>query len=332
MLTFSELITAYLHQLENKPSWSRTNRVARPWIRTLTVAPTRDEILRRRAAFCVGDFQPGASAANKEVKLIRAACNWGVDEGHWPADQDPTARIKLFRVPKRRRFGKLAELRTILHGLDFLPADHAETRALFGVLLFTGCRPSEARRMRVESVTDFGTVGCWEKGRTKNGERQELPLPSCVMAWLREVKPSGPYYFSHNGETPLDESTVRKRWAQFREALRIRDLWTYDLRRTLATYLHTVRKESDSTIQAILNHYDGRALSHYVQHPFDFLAEVIQGYADWLLTVKEGPHAMPSTESLSLADRLHSAASGGRGLTDAAVCDDAPAGHAAPAR
>ena len=67
-------------------------------------------------------------------------------------------------------------------------------------------------------------------------------------------------------------------------------LWSYDLRRTIACYLSNELHADDKTIQAILNHYDGRALSHYVHKTFDSVTSVIQGYADWLWKLKREDH------------------------------------------
>lgn len=293
--TFLALIEGYLHSLEGKSGWSKTVYVAKEWILTRSEMPTSRIIKERMHAICAGDFQPNATKANKELALIRAACNWGTYEELWTGG-NPTKGIKKFRTPKRKRIGKLEELRTILRALDRVPDDACTSdkrdRALFGLMIVTGCRPCEARQALRTRIAPYGpNMGSWQKGTTKNGDPQDLPIPSQVMQWLAEVPICGPFYFSHTPGAPLDDSTVRKHWAQLRKRLQITGLWNYDLRRTLATYLQTELHQSDSTVQAILNHYDGRALAHYVHPPFDFLATVIQSYADWLwsLTIEHRP-------------------------------------------
>jgi hypothetical protein len=53
--------------------------------------------------------------------------------------------------------------------------------------------------------------------------------------------------------------------------LGITGLWTYDLRRTLATSMSNELGYDDSTIRAILNHNDTSALGHYRFKSFDSL-------------------------------------------------------------
>lgn len=289
MQMFPDLIRAYLTFLEGRASWPVMQRVAKPWVLTLDRTPTRTEILARMGALCTGHFQPNATKANKELKLIRAACNWGRYHECWPHG-NPTDGIRLFQTPRRTRIARLEELSRILRAFDRAQGRVAQRdRTLFAVQLFTGCRPSEARRMGPASIRPYGTMGCWTKGRTKNGQSQELPLPRQVMVWLQELPQTGTYYFSRNGLAPLHEATVRHHWTHFCRSLGVIGVWNYDLRRTLAHYLRKILKQDDGMIQSILNHYDGRALAHYLHADFDDVAAVIQGYADWLLTLPTGP-------------------------------------------
>ncbi len=38
----------------------------------------------------------------------------------------------------------------------------------------------------------------------------------------------------------------------------------------------------DLTIKALLNHYDGRPVAIYPRLDVEYLAKILQGYADWL--------------------------------------------------
>ncbi len=67
--------------------------------------------------------------------------------------------------------------------------------------------------------------------------------------------------------------------------LGLQNLRLLDYRRTLATYLYRVMKVDDLTAKAVLNHYDSRPVAIYTRLDHDFLAEIIQGYADWVYTV-----------------------------------------------
>ena len=299
--SFSVLIKAYLAHLEGRSGHRRSVRVASQWITRLIETPAREELIARHTSKGHGHFQSGAAQANKELALVRAACRWGLYYGCWTGG-DPTAGIRKWKTPKRKRIGKLDELRTLLHFFD-----RAETpveirdRALFGMQLFTGCRTGEARTARIDAITPYGTMGAWNKGKTKTGEDQELPLPSQAMAWIdawKEIRPldhPSPYLFAGQAfQEPLTEDGVRLRWSIIRTRLNIHGLWTYDLRRTLACYLSNELRYDDHTIRAILNHYDGTALGRYSFKSFDALTKPIQHYADWLWALKGENHEEPA--------------------------------------
>jgi len=192
-------------------------------------------------------------------------------------------------------------------------------RAFFGICLLTGCRPSEFRLARLGSITPYGEMGCWKKGPLKNGEDGvEIPVPKQAMQWLtmwlrvRDMHcnaPENPYIFP--GYTPrgfLCDDALRKEWRKLRAELGISGLWNYDLRRTLASYLSNELNVPDKKIQAILNHYDGRALSHYCHVSFDALVPIVQQYADWLWQLKPADDAqttMPFLKQISNSPNLN---------------------------
>lgn len=292
-LTFPALMHGYLAHLTGRAGHSRSVRVASQWIAHLETAPTREDLLARHTAKGHGHFQHGAAQANKELALVRAACRWGLYYGRWNGG-DPTAGIRKWKTPKRKRIGKFEELRTLLHFFDRAESPiEIRDRALFGLQLFTGCRTGEARTARIDAIIPYGTMGSWNKGKTKTGEDQELPLPSQAMAWIdawKIIRPLGhpsPYLFvGQSFCEPLTDDGVRLRWSIIRTRLNIHGLWTYDLRRTLACYLSNELHYDDHTVRAILNHYDGTALGRYSFKSFDSLTGPIQHYADWLWALK----------------------------------------------
>ena len=113
MLTFPALVAAYLDSIKVKPSHGRLVRIARQWVLTLPTVPTRAQLLMRQRELCAGHFKPNATKANKELALVRTACRWGQYEGVWTAG-DPTAGIRKFKTPKRKRIGVHQELRSLL--------------------------------------------------------------------------------------------------------------------------------------------------------------------------------------------------------------------------
>ena len=188
--------------------------------------------------------------------------------------------------------------------LDFFSFARTNTdlrnRALYGIALLTGCRPSEVRTAQLGSIRPYGAGGAWNKGETKTGEEQDIPLPTQAMQWVQawlEVRNSqdryrcSPWIFPGlDPHEPLSDEGMRRAWESIRTELRLEGLWNYDLRRTLASYLSNELDVSDKKIQAILNHYDGRALSHYCHVSFDATATTLQAYADWLFTLQRKDH------------------------------------------
>lgn len=296
-MTYFELMAAYLESLKDKATYDRSFRVASQWILHQQETPTRQQLIARMLEKGKGDYQPGCQQANKELAIQRAAFRWGLYHDKWHGG-DPTVGIKKFKTKKRKRIAKFLEVRALLDFFEFATSEtDIRNRALYGVALLTGCRPSEIRSAKVGSITSYGSGGAWNKGQTKTGEDQELPLPTQAMVWLQawmQVRNEqdrylrSPWIFPGlDPREPLSDEGMRRGWEIIREELRLDGLWNYDLRRTLASYLSNELGHPDKQIQAILNHYDGRALSHYCHVSFDALVPVIQGYADWLFGLQK---------------------------------------------
>ena len=290
--SFADLLAGYLDTLTGRASHSRMCMVAREWISRCTTTPTRAQILERHTAKGHGHFQRGASQANTELALMRAAFRWGLYQERWMGG-DPTAGIKKWKTPKRKRVSKFEEIKMLLQYFERATTEtEIRDRAVYGLMLFTGCRPSEARCAPLAAITSYGNMGCWIKGKTKTGENQELPLPRQLMPWIaawKAIRPvsSNPYLFPGQAyEQALGRAMVRVRWQELRVMLGITGLWTYDLRRTLACHTSNELHFDDGTIRAILNHFDGSALGHYRFKSFDSLTGPIQQYADWLCALK----------------------------------------------
>jgi DNA-binding CsgD family transcriptional regulator/integrase len=288
--TPADLVRAYLElHLKDKPSYQRQVYIARPWLLTLTMTPTRTEVRERMHV-----RRDTPSQANTEFRLLRAAIRWGLYHECWEGD-DPTVGVKKFKQRKRKRVTKHDEIRKIL---DYFA--HARTeieirdRALFGLDLFTGSRPGEARTAKLTGITPYGTMGCWNKGTTKNGEDYEVPVPAQYMPWLeawKDIRPSArpsPYLFpGQDFEQPLSPDQIVRRWHDLRLIIGIPGLWNYDLRRSLATHMSNELDYSDAKIDAILGHEKTTSLGHYLHVSFDAMTEPIQHYADWLCGLRD---------------------------------------------
>jgi integrase len=294
--TLPQLIRAYLDSLKGRACYRTKVHTASEWMLHLSAMPTRKEILARHLEKGKGHYQPGSCQANMELGLLRAACRWGIYQEVWNCG-DPTIGIKKWKRPKRVRTGKYDELRKLLLHFDEAKTElEIRDRALFGLMLFTGCRPSEARRCKLDAITPYGEMGSWVKGVTKTGQPQELPLPTQLMPWLaawyaiRTTERPNVYLFpGQDFEKPISSELVRYRWSALRKVLDITGLWNYDIRRTLVCILsnNKIVKQEDSTVMAIINHADTTAMGHYRFKDFDSLTHPIQVYADWLWSLKQ---------------------------------------------
>jgi integrase len=305
LTTYAALMTAYLESLKDKAAYDRSFRVASQWILHQQETPTRQQLIARMLEKGKGDYQPGCQQANKELAIQRAAFRWGLYHDKWHGG-DPTVGIKKFKTKKRKRIAKFLEIRALLDFFEFAQSEtDIRNRALYGVALLTGCRPSEVRTARLGSIVPYGNGGAWNKGQTKTGEEQEIPLPSQAMRWVEdwlavratnERYKQSPWIFpGQDPREPIGEDATRKGWQEIRDGLRLNGLWNYDLRRTLASYMSNELGQSDIRVQAILNHSDGRALSHYCHVSFDAMVGILQGYADWLFNLKGEKDHVPTT-------------------------------------
>src|SRR6185295_4124613 len=240
--TVADLILGYLEQhLKGRASYRVQGYVAAQWLLTLTATPTRAQIRERHKAKGHGDYQPGAAGANTEFMLLRAAIRWGLYHECWDGD-DPTVGVKKWKTKKRKHVTKREEIKKLLAHFEGAETPLAiRDRALFGLMLFTGCRPGEARKALLHSITPYGNMGCWKKGTTKNGEEYEVPVPSQCMHWIADWKASrpsarpNPYLFpGQEFDQPLTEHMLVHLWRDLRLVVGLPGLWNYDLRRSLA--------------------------------------------------------------------------------------------------
>jgi integrase len=182
---FPDLIRAYLDEhLKGKPSYANQLNVAKRWLLTLLIMPTRQQIRERHRLTGHGHFEKGSSQANAELKLLRAAIRWGLDNECWDG-HDPTLGVKKWKTARRDEVLKREDLKSLLRYFEEATTELAiRNRALFGLMLFTGCRPGEARKALLTSIQPYGAMGLWQKGVTKNHKKYQVPVPTQYLPWL----------------------------------------------------------------------------------------------------------------------------------------------------
>lgn len=289
-MNFVELRESYFDSLRRKPSWRNTINISRAWVSTLTDAPTRRDILARQEAVCDGNYRAGAAKANKELGILRAMFNWGTYRECWSGG-NPTQGIRRIRTAGRERIATQPELARLRTALDApLPAHDQQYAVLLMVLLVTGCRPSEGRMMRWDHLRPSSDgMMRWQKGTTKNGRPQELPLPRQVVERLLALPRQGAYCFTAYGPHPLSDTAVRSVWDALCASQQVHGLWLYDLRRTACTMLVQACGVDILTAKAVLNHHEGSVMGqHYFRPTWEHLSAVMQRYADWLWSLGDG--------------------------------------------
>jgi integrase len=199
-----------------------------------------------------------------------------MNDGTWTA-ANPALGIRRHKTYSRERVMDHRELAALLNGLPML---NQKYQAWFTCRLLVPCRIKELCQMRRDDVSPYGK---WTKRTTKNGRPHTVHVPQQALERLQSLPDEGPYFFMGQYGHPLTEGAVRKIWTRWRAELGLQDLWLLDYRRTLATYLYRVMKVDDLTAKAILNHYDSRPVAIYTRLDYEYLATIIQGYADWIM-------------------------------------------------
>jgi integrase len=230
------------------------------------------------------DMKDTPTQANHAVKLIKQAYNWALDteddngQPYWRGD-NPARGIKTYRTYSRIRVLTDAELSRLLPSLGLA---HWKLSAFVTILLCTGCRMTEARKMRWEHV-DLAQRR-WLKARTKNGLAQYVPLPQQAVEVLSALPNEGPYVFMGSNAREWSRPAAEKAWGKHRVSIGLQDVCLHDFRRTVATRLYEAERD-ELIVKACLNHYDARPLAVYVRLNFDRLARSLQANADriWAL-------------------------------------------------
>jgi integrase len=235
------------------------------------------------------------SQCAKGIGLVSQAYTWAKNEIMPGATSvlydgiNPAEGIESPAMLSRERILTHAEISRLLTGIESLPLKY---RTFFLCRLIVPCRITELCNMRREDV-DLAN-GKWIKRVTKNGRPQQTHIPS-QAAWLLRAMPNeGKYFFMGYGDRPIQTKSVRKQWNAFRQALDCQDVQLLDFRRTLSSYLYSQVKADDLTAKAILNHYDGRPVAIYTRLNYEYLAGIVQAYADWICGTKEDSHAYQS--------------------------------------
>lgn len=306
MVTFGQLARAYLDtHLKGRPSYPRYNQIYRAFFDgTWSERPA--DFVSRLDVVCLQQSAGARTQIRKAVAFVQQTYSWAsrtvnpaTRQLYWNGG-NPAANLKMPRDKRRERMASLDELRRILLALPTLYPPHA---AFIAVRLTAPCRIKELCETEPKHWTRNVTMaGCpggaiWHKPITKNGTDHTIYVAPQAMAFLNQLQWSRPYLFQGAYGHHWSENGVGKMWRELMAELGIDGLQLLDLRRTLASYLYKLykRKEVDDlTIKAVLNHYDGRPVAIYTKLDIEYLAGILQGYADWLWNLPNDPTLAPT--------------------------------------
>ena len=218
------------------------------------------ELIHRKAS------ERTPTTANRIIATLRRCLNLAVRWG-W-IDRNPARGVELNCENQRDRFLNADELDRLLNALDRHPQqDSADAIKL---MLFTGCRRSEALSAKWEQFDENLKVWTKPASGTKQRRRHRVPISKSVAALLRVRKSrlegvDTPYVFPSRTGTALKE--VRRTWARVLKEAEIEGFRLHDLRHTFAS-LAVSNGNSLPVIGASLGHTQTQTTARYA-HLYD---------------------------------------------------------------
>ncbi len=211
----------------------------------------------------------GHTTANRWLASVRACFGAAVREGLITGN--PADGVKPYREndPRQRVLtdDELAKLRKAVTKLE-----DPEERVLMTVLMDTGCRVSEALRMRWADL-DLPTA-VWTIPSPKAGRPQAMPLPLTAVNAIKGLGRRSEWVFP--GVDPANpRTTIRGLWTRLKVAAKLPPtLKTHDLRRTFG--LRVGRHAGILAASRLLRHSDTRVTSRvYVPLGVEELRSVV---------------------------------------------------------
>lgn len=272
--TFEHLAHEYLerHAKRHKKSWRKDadaierellpafgNRIAAD-IEPHEIATLLAKIRDRGAAIW----------ANRVLEIVRRIYSWGCEPGQAIVAKNPAGGLKKPAKENRAdRWLKAEEIAALWPVL----ADHGAAGDILALILVTGQRPGEARRMRgadIDLADGWWTVPAED---SKNGKAHAVALNAVAVDILRPLvqKAGNGWLFPQKGGAGAIAATFAT--LPMREILQVTGLVPFTphaLRATAATHMGSEPLSLPQTIIAkVLNHADMGITARYVRHSYD---------------------------------------------------------------
>lgn len=205
---------------------------------------TADALERLREAWLVRDVHKrakgsnvvgGQVAANRDLRLLRAAFNWAIRVGYverTPFKRGTVSAVTLTKEPARSRRLQPGEEEALL------PACSPRLRAIVEAALETGCRKGELLSLQWSQVQLAGRPEIWlPADKTKTGKARRVPISTRLQAVLaiRQHGPGGepfpPSAFVFGNEIGQRVGAIKTAWRTACDRAKLQDMHFHDLRR-----------------------------------------------------------------------------------------------------
>lgn len=189
----------------------------------------------------------GKVAANRDLRLLRAAWNWAIDVGivdHTPFKRADRTVVKLTRETSRSRRLQPGEAEALLEAID--AASNTFLRALVEAAIETGCRRGELLHLQWWQVTlDGKRPDIWlPADKTKTATARRVPMSDRLKTILEMRQTAIRTALDLPGDAKIDgglfvfgsdlgtrHGAMKHAWQAACERAKIDDLHFHDLRR-----------------------------------------------------------------------------------------------------
>ena len=255
-----------------KPRTAKVNRSylrnqILPWFRLRPVADiTRGEVQRWFAS-----LHATPAAANRSLPVLSVILQQAEIYGHRQDDTNPCTRLRRYREQGRMRFLTVDELRRLGTAITMQAVSMPVPAAAVRLLLLTGCRQGEVRRLRWQDYRE----GHLFLRDSKTGPRT-VWLSSAARSVLDRLPQTASWVLpSLTSDSPLSAETLYRCWRALRTAAGLHDVRLHDLRHSYASF--ALRQgETVLTIGRLLGHRDPATTLKYTHFADGMLRDAVE--------------------------------------------------------